>query len=250
METAAQPRGSRTRLVMACYGLAIGGMALGIAVLLLSFFAIFVPLGIEPSPTDSLVLSLVAVQGIAFPGIAVLYFRYKKRSLREFIPVSAPSLRDVGLVLVAWIGALVLVAVGANIVIQLLGTEPASNSAAETAAENPEFIPFLIPLVFLLNAPGEELLFRGVIQGLLRERFGAVGAILLATSAFAPIHITALIGDLQAGLVTITILSIPSIIFGAVYEWTDNLLVPTLVHALYNATLFTGLYFASTGGAM
>jgi hypothetical protein len=115
--------------------------------------------------------------------------------------------------------------------------------------ENPDFIPILIVLVFLLNAPGEELLFRGVIQGLLRERFGPAASILLATSAFAPIHITALIGGLNAALVTIIILSIPSIVFGTVYELTDNLVVPTLVHGLYNATLFAGLYFVSTGGA-
>jgi membrane protease YdiL (CAAX protease family) len=247
MDTLARPTESRLRLVATCYGLAVGGMVLGIAVLVLAA-VVAVQLGLTISATDGLVLSLVAVQGIAFPGIALLYFRYRGRSLRRFVPFSVPSPREVGLVVVAWLGALVLVAVGANVVIQVLGTEPASNSAAETAAQNPEFIPYLIPLVFLLNAPGEELLFRGVIQGLLRERFGAAGAIVLATSAFAPIHITALIGNFEAALVTITILSIPSIVFGAVYEWTDNLLVPTLVHALYNATLFVGLYVVSTGG--
>ena len=249
MDSVAQRTGSRLPLVLTCYGLAIGGMALGIGILLVAFLVVIIPLNLYISPTNSLVLSLVAVQGLAFPGIAALYFRYKGRSLRGFIPVSLPSLRQFGLIIGAWIGALVLVLVAANGVVQLLGTEPAGNAAAETAAENPEFIPFLIPLVFLLNAPGEELLFRGVIQGLLRERFGPAAAILLATSAFAPIHITALIGSFDAALVTITILSIPSIVFGAVYEWTDNLVVPTLVHGLYNATLFAGLYFASTGGA-
>jgi membrane protease YdiL (CAAX protease family) len=247
MEPLAQPKKGRLRLVATCYGLAIGGMLLGIVVLLLASLVLILGLGLTISPTTGLVLSLVAVQGIAFPGIAILYFRYNERSLREFLPVSVPSLRQFGLIVGAWIGALILLNVGASIVIQLVGTEPASNSAAETAAQNPEFIPYLIPLVFLLNAPGEELLFRGVIQGLLRERFGPAGAILLATSAFAPIHITALIGSFEAALVTITILSIPSIVFGAVYEYTDNLVAPTLVHALYNATLFTGLYFVSTG---
>ena len=248
MESAVQQSGSRLRLVLASFGLAVGGMVLGIVLLLGLFLAVFVPLGIQPSPTDGLVISLVLFQGIAFPGIAILYFRYKGRSLREFVPVAIPGLRQVGIIIAAWIGALVLVLVGANVVVNLLGTEPAANAASQTAAENPEFIPFLIPLVFLLNAPGEELLFRGVIQGLLRERFSAAGAILLATASFAPIHITALIGSIEAALVTITILSIPSIVFGAVYEITDNILVPTLVHGLYNATLFVGLYFATTGG--
>lgn len=248
MENLARPKQSRLRLLATCYGLAIGGMLLGIAILLaVALVTVFV-LGIAISPSASLVLSLVAIQGIAFPGIAILYFRQRERSLREFIPVAVPNLKQVGIIIAGWLGALVLLNVGATVVIRLLETEPAGNAAGEIAAQNPEFIPFLIPLVFLLNAPGEELLFRGVIQGLLRERFGPVGAILLATSAFAPIHITALIGSFQAALVTIVLLSIPSIVFGAVYEWTDNIVVPTLVHGLYNATLFTALYFASTAG--
>jgi hypothetical protein len=222
-------------------------MVLGIVVVAgLSFF-VLAPLGIQPTGINSLVVSLVAIQGIAFPGAAILYFRYTGRSLRAFVPVSIPSLKEVGLIIGAWIGAQILVPVLALVIISLFETQPAQNGAGQTARENPEFIPFLIPLVFLLNAPGEELLFRGVVQGLLRERFSAAGAILLATGAFAPIHITALIGSPRAALVTITILSVPSIIFGAVYEVTDNIVAPTLVHALYNATLFGGLYLVSTG---
>jgi hypothetical protein len=249
MNAPASPAGSRLRLVGTCFGLAIGGMVLGIAILVVSALVLVSGLGIVPSATDQLVLSLVAIQGIAFPTIAILYFRSRERSLREFIPVAVPSAKQVGVILGAWIGAYVLVGVGASIIVQVLGTMPASNAAGQTAMENPDFIPILIVLVFLLNAPGEELLFRGVIQGLLRERFGPAASILLATSAFAPIHITALIGGLNAALVTIIILSIPSIVFGTVYELTDNLVVPTLVHGLYNATLFAGLYFVSTGGA-
>jgi membrane protease YdiL (CAAX protease family) len=233
------------RLVAVCLGLSVGGIVLGTAVGLVILVGLFL-VGVEPSPTDELVVSLVSVQGVAFPGVSYAYFRYKGRSLREFIPVSVPTLREVVVILGAWIGAFVLVVFTAGLIVGLSGTEPASNQAGETAAQNPEFIPFLIPLVFLLNAPGEELLFRGVIQGLFRERFGPVAAILLATSMFAPIHIFALAGGVQAVLVTITLLSIPSIVFGATYEYTDNFLVPTLVHALYNATLFGLLFLSST----
>ena len=235
------------RLIVACLGLTVGSIVLGTAVALVILVGLFL-IGAEPSSTDELVVSLVAVQGIAFPGVSWAYFRYKGRSLRAFVPVSVPDRREVAVILGAWIGCLVLVSVAAAVVVSLAGTEPASNEGSRTAAENPEFIPFLIPLVFLLNAPGEELLFRGVIQGLFRERFGPVGAILLATAMFAPIHIFALVGGVQAALVTITILSIPSIVFGATYEYTGNFIVPTLVHAIYNTTLFGLLYLSSTMG--
>jgi len=49
------------------------------------------------------------------------------------------------------------------------------------------------------------LLFRGVIQGLLAERFSAWAAIILATTAFAPLHIIALLGSPTAALLTIII---------------------------------------------
>lgn len=239
------PSGNRLWLVGACLGLTIGGIVLGIVVINVVGVALILS-GIDISDTDQLVLSLIGIQGIAFPGVSYAYFRYKGRSLRAFIPVSLPDLRETAVVVGSWIGAFVLVAIGLAVALGLFGAEPASNQAGETAAENPEFIPFLIPLVFLLNAPGEELLFRGVIQGLFRERFGPAAAILLATSMFAPIHIISLVGaGLQSALVTISILSLPSIVFGAAYEYTDNFLVPTLIHALYNATLF-GLLFVSS----
>lgn len=239
------PSGNRLLLVGVCLGLTIGGIVLGIIVINVIGVALIAS-GVEVSDTDQLVLSLVGIQGIAFPGVSYAYFWYKGRSLRAFIPVSVPDLRETAVVFGSWISAFVLVTVGLAIALGVFGAEPAGNQAGETAAQNPGFIPFLIPLVFLLNAPGEELLFRGVIQGLFRERFGPAAAILLATSMFAPIHIISLVGaGLQSALVTISILSLPSIVFGAAYEYTDNFLVPTLIHALYNATLF-GLLFASS----
>jgi membrane protease YdiL (CAAX protease family) len=38
-------------------------------------------------------------------------------------------------------------------------------------------------------------------------------------------------------------------ILGAIYEKTENIVVPSLVHGVYNAILFTSLYFQVSGGA-
>jgi len=238
-------RASRIRLVAACFGLAIAGILAGVVILFILGFTLFVLLGVSITPFNQLALSLVAIQGLGFPLVAVLYFRYTGRSLRSFVPVSAPSLRELGISIGAWLAAIVATPVVATIVIALVNEQPASNAAGETAQQNPEIIPLLIPLVFLLNAPGEELLFRGVIQGLLAERFSAWAAILLATAAFAPLHIIALIGSPTAALLTIVIISVPSLVFGWVYELTDNLIVPSLVHALFNSSLFIGIYLSS-----
>lgn len=244
-ETAGQA--SRVRLVSVCFGLALGGILVGGVILVGLGIILFGLFQLSITPLMQLALSLFAIQGIGFPLVSILYFRYRGRSLRSFISASAPSPREFGISVGAWIVAVVITPVVAAAVMSVISQQPATNAAGETAQQNPEIIPFLIPLVFLLNAPGEELLFRGVIQGLLRERFSAAGAITLATGSFAPLHLIALIGNPTAALLTIIIISVPSLVFGSVYELTDNLIVPSLVHALFNSTLFIGIYISSLG---
>lgn len=233
----------RLRLVVQLLGVTIAAFALGIVVGL-TILVVLDALAITLADTTLLVVNLIALQGIAFPVTAVVYLRWRGRSL-QMIPVQMPSMKEIGIVVGGWIGTLVLVSIFGGI-ITAIGGEGASNQAGETALEHPEFIPYLIPLVFLLNGPGEELLFRGVIQGTFRERFTAPSAIILASLMFAPAHLLALSGSLQAMLVTISILLVPSLVFGTLYELTDNFVVPSLVHSLYNATLFGLIYVYAT----
>ena len=139
--------------------------------------------------------------------------------------------------------AFVAVASG-GILVSLAGASPASNRVGEIGVQNPELLLLLIPLSILLVGPGEELLFRGLVQGILREAFGSVPAIVLASAIFAGIHYVALSGGAGARLVTIAILLLPSLVFGTAYEVRENLVVPALIHGTYNATLFAGLYLA------
>jgi len=234
----------RARSVLLTYALAV--LAFGVGVVFLTAIA-FTYLSVtgsdQISAVASLGMSLIALQGLAFPLVSLTFLHRRGLGL-DFLNYSMPSLRELGQTVLTFVGIIALVIVAA-IVIQALGLEAASNSAGETASANPEVIPFLILASFLLIGPGEELLFRGVIQGTLREHFSAPAAIFLASGAFAPLHITALIGDLQAGLVTIAVLFLPSLAFGYAYERTDNLVVPALAHGIYDAFLFAMLYLAT-----
>jgi len=162
----------------------------------------------------------------------------------SFVPASMPSLSAVKYIVGGYVAAFAgLLAI--SVLLTVLSVEPASNAAGETALENPGIIPVLAVLQFLLVGPGEELLFRGIIQGSLREHFGAWPAILLASAMFAPIHILALSGGPAAVATTIGILFLPSIVFGYLYEKTNNIVVPAFTHGLYNATLF-GITYLGT----
>lgn len=80
--------------------------------------------------------------------------------------------------------------------------------------------------VSLMAGIGEELLFRGVIQMALEGWLGAVGGLLLASLLFGLAHALTLGYFLLATLI--------GIYLGLLYQWTGNLLVPMLAHALYD----------------
>ena len=238
--------GSRARAVLVAAGLAILGVVLGTVVSIpvaLAYSSLTNTAVEDLGTVAGLAISLVSLQGIAFPLVAWAYVRRRGVGW-SFVPASLPSLSAVAYIVggyVAAFGGLLVV----SVLVALLSVEPASNSASTTALENPGIIPGLAVLQFLLVGPGEELLFRGIIQGSLREHFGAWPAILLTSAMFAPIHILALSGGPAAVATTVGILFLPSVVFGYLYERTGNIVVPAFTHGLYNATLFAIIYLGT-----
>ncbi|AFK19783.1 CPBP family intramembrane metalloprotease [Haloferax mediterranei ATCC 33500] len=227
------------RSFFAAIALGAGGLIVGTALVFTTQFAV-VSAGVELTPLSLIVTSLILIQGISFGGVALLYSRYRGLD-RSYFGVSIPSLRDIVAVVLGYMTALGAVFVSAFI-ISAIGVEPGSNQVTEIAAKDPEVLLLLVPASFLLIGPGEELLFRGVVQNRIREAFGPVPGIALASAIFAAIHYVALTGGAGGRLVTIGILFFPSVVFGTAYELTDNLAVPALIHGAYNATLFTIAY--------
>ncbi|WP_049906371.1 CPBP family intramembrane glutamic endopeptidase [Halorubrum tebenquichense] len=196
----------------------------------------------------SVVLTLIFGQYVAFGGLAIGYLAWRgfdREGIIEYLGIRVPSLKEIGIVLGSWVLILISVLVVSTIV-QLLGTETAANSSAELAMGNPSIIPLFIAASFLVIGPCEEILYRGVVQGRLRESLPAAPSILLSAAIFAAIHVIALTGGASARLTTVSILFVPSLVFGAVYEYTENLVVPALLHGLHNAVLFTALYVVVT----
>jgi len=263
-----RPRLQSAIALVSALGLGAGGLALGFVLFIIAGAGIVIATGRELPTFGILVLSLVFVQGIGCAGVALSYYKLRPvvaprvRSLldlggegRSFeIPVSVPSLRQVGIVLAGYAAAIVwvmisgiLLTVVQNIRGQSLNT--GENAAAEIGRTNPELLLLLIPASILLIGPGEELLFRGVVQARIRERFSRVPGIAIASLFFAALHIVALVGgSLVGNLVVVSILFGTATVFGVAYEYADNIVVPSLIHGLYNATLFTLLYVSLTLG--
>ena len=223
----------------AAFLVAAVGLLLGLGLVAAIQFGL-VSAGVELTPTLLIVVSLASLQGVAFGGVAFVYL-FARGVDTGYLGVRVPSGRDLLFAVVGYVGAFAAVIV-VGMVVSLSGVQPAENQAAQLGRQNPEMLLLLIPASFLLIGPGEELLFRGVVQNRIRESFSPVPGIALASLFFAAIHFVALTGGLSARLVTIGVLFFPSLVFGVVYELTDNLAVPALVHGAYNATLFSLLY--------
>lgn len=195
-------------------------------------------------PLVQIPLTIVTIQGVAFGGIALAYL-YARNLGIEFLNLRRPSLRDVAWVVLGF-GLLLITAFVAAQFFREAGIESARNVVQEQGEEAPVVFLVLIPLSFLLVGPGEELLFRGLIQGSLRESFSPAAAIGVASLIFAVAHFPSLIGQ-GSRLVYIAIIFALSVILGAAYERTDNLVVPAVIHGGYNAFLFLGMYLQATG---
>jgi membrane protease YdiL (CAAX protease family) len=123
--------------------------------------------------------------GTLFLGaVAVAYLRIRPVA----VPIRRPTGREVGWAVVGVVVALVT-AVVISVIGTALGATASTNFIDAAAAENPLLVygAALVGVVVLV-APLEELLYRGVVQGRLRESLGPVGAIGVTAVLFALGH--------------------------------------------------------------
>ena len=205
------------------------------------FIGPLIALGYDIESTPILVGATAAGQ-LGMFGVGYLYYRYRDLS----VPVALPSLRELGY---AAIG--VVAAIGAAVVLSVILTTLEllpSSVIGETAAMDPTFLLGLAALSIVVVAPVEEFLFRGVIQGRLRDRFGPVPAIAGASLLFGSLHLANYSGNPVAIVAGALMIAVVGSIFGILYERSGNLAVPVLVHAIYNTILF-GLSYAVLSSA-
>lgn len=161
----------------------------------------------------------------------------------SYLDLRRPGVRDLKYVVLGTAGGFAVVtALGA--LVQALGLPTTPNTILEPAlAGDTTFLLVLVPLVLLVNAPVEELVFRNVVQKRLYGAFGKAWAVVVASLVFAVVDLPVYYNpDLLASAVSVAIVFAGSLVFGWVYARTDNLLVPAIVHGLFNAANILLLY--------
>ena len=195
-------------------------------------------LGIEFTPRIMIIVSVFTIQLVAFVGVSIAYLRYRNYTLAD-IGVTLPSLEGWIAIGVGFISVLVLwfLAAVATFIISLrFGIEQPTQDLIRMGQQDPTIFIMMAILSVLIVGPAEELLFRGIIQTRLRETYGVVSGLTLATALFALIHLP---GFSESGLIPALLGVFGLFVVGSVlaisYEYTGNLIVPAVIHGLFNA---------------
>jgi membrane protease YdiL (CAAX protease family) len=202
--------------------------------------------GIAPRNSTTVYVVSAVFQFVGF-GLAVAGYLSLADSW-SVLRARAPRLRDFGWAVVGII-ALLTLSTGVGAVLAEFGISSAQNQVIAMGQRNPVVFLYMIPITLLFVAPFEELVFRGAAQGLLRQAFGSTIAVVIASALFGAVHLVALLGGSVGQLVYVGIAALLGVILGGIYERTQNLLVPILIHGVYNATLFTIQWVNAAGSA-
>jgi hypothetical protein len=189
----------------------------------------------------------VAVAVLQFVGFGVAVAGYLGLTRDwDLVDLRLPTLRHVGLI-VAGVLALLLAQLAIARLLTGLGVQVAQNQVIVAGREDPRYFLYMIPVAILLVGPFEELVFRGGVQGLLRRTWGASVAVVVASVLFGVVHWIALTGGGGTRVPYVVVAATLGLVLGYLYERSRNLVVPAVVHGLYNTALF-GLQYATATG--
>ncbi|ARS89170.1 CPBP family intramembrane glutamic endopeptidase [Natrarchaeobaculum aegyptiacum] len=162
----------------------------------------------------------------------------------DYVDLRVPTVRD-WLYVVGGIGVSILFYVVVALLLTVIDLPASENQVVEFIGGDPEMVLIMIAIVFFVNAPAEEFLFRNVVQKRLYDAFSRMQAVVGASLIFALVHLPVYVINADSALATAVSLTVVfggSLIFGYLYAKTDNLVAPTAAHAAFNAVQFALLY--------
>jgi membrane protease YdiL (CAAX protease family) len=199
---------------------------------------------VAPSTVAGRQVAAAAGLGLGAALVTYFYLRYSGRD-RSHLDVAVPDARGAGVAVGGFLAAVAL-SVGLQWGYDAVGVGTATHGAAEAATGGgPAVLAAGVLTSLVLGGPGEELLYRNVIQKHLYGAFGRPGAVVVVSAVFAVMHgPTYLTGPLGPGLASLSVVFAVSLVLGAAYVATENVTVPALIHGGYNAVTFAAVVLA------
>ncbi|WP_049969578.1 CPBP family intramembrane glutamic endopeptidase [Haladaptatus cibarius] len=238
---------SPVQMVLAVFIGTVVGLS-GLAAISLWATAFILVLGPNTiGPMEELAVSTLSL-GLGTGTVAALFMAGRGYGLSH-LDFKLPDVSGFVYVIVGTIALLALQIV-AGIVMTQFGISTAEHSIQQQASQgNPEILLLLIPAALLIIGPGEELLYRNIIQKSLYDTFSKRNAVVIASVIFALAHIPAYAmgSTLMGTAATLVIIFLLALLLGTIYLKTGNVTVPALIHGSYDAVLFGLMYLQITG---
>lgn len=223
------PNRSAVRAVASALGLSLAGLIVGIVAITL-FSIVKEMSGIAGTQLGA------ETSGIQFGFAAVgLVFLVVADDPRRYVQLRWPTIEDL-----VWMLAIPIMVSLIGLIWQLLFLSSGHHEASSILevgvgfAEQPILWLCAIGLFFLITAPAEELLYRGVIQGRVRPHLGTAGTVAVGAVAFGLMHaIPGLLQGFDAAILAfVTTGGVGGLLWGIAYERTQNLAVTAVTHAM------------------
>ena len=134
---------------------------------------------------------------------------------------------------IGWLRAILLLPLGAVIAILIAWVEHGILYPAPMVAElNPRQLGWVAVIMITQVALVEELLFRGILQGTLIDRLGAIRGLFLAAMVFAMMH------SIHLSTTEIGLAFLAGMVYGILYYLSESLLLVILIHGIVNILLY------------
>lgn len=179
-------------------------------------------------------LTLIAM-GVATLGWVAVRFR---GAVGELVG-ARPHGRDVALAFGIGIAAVLVITaalgVALGFLLEVLGQEmPTVQQHLRDAARDPQTAPILALSALVVAPVFEELFFRGMVFPALAKRLGLWAGIVLSAVVFGLVHLNQ--ADSTLGGVLLLVRLVPlGMLFAWLYHWRGTLVVPIIVHSIFNA---------------
>jgi hypothetical protein len=220
-----------------CSALRLGLLLLGLYGLLFVAGPAFV--GFSPAPDTPQGRWFLAVQSLFFQGVTLGFVAYALRKAgrgwREAFGIRLSRIgRSLGLALIFYLSAVphvLIFGLLAQSLLRLAGMEGEMQEVVQVFCSGPSswLRVYLLVLGIGIAPFAEEVLFRGIALPLLMRRFGTVPAMLMLSLLFAVLHFNVF------ALVPLFVIGMG---FSLSYRLTGDLMVPVLMHALFNLVNF------------
>ena len=200
------------------------------------------PALLDPEEGATALLAIVVASQTAGLLLVLLLLRRRAVPLGPLVGPLRPLGRHLGIGVGLGVATIVASLTVVSVLVGLSGNDAAPEQLLTgDIIESPLQVLLAVLIAVVLAPLAEELVFRGLLHRNLRRRMRIVPATLISSFLFAIVHVDVVLSQ-PIALVGLTL---AGAVMAVAYERTGSLVVPVVIHAVYNATTLVALVVTS-----